>query len=121
MFQTFRTVILFARPVAEVSESIIRLHERNLEAADLNLLVQCSQRFDNSSNELRMIAPTQLMLPHAQHPPAPGAQRPIHEFIPHDVCVEFLDPELTVVGGDVGMLWTLMPEAAVNEDYEAMF
>jgi hypothetical protein len=60
------------------------------------------------------------MAPKAQNPPASTGKQAVHETVANHVAGDFLSPIWAVSQGHAAMPWTTVPEAAINEDGQAL-
>ena len=68
-----------------------------------------------------MIFSGKLVFPDPQHPPPGPPQRPRHQTITHLIHLQFSFPEQTIVGRQVEMFRTTVPETTVHENRELEF
>ncbi len=59
------------------------------------------------------------MLPNPQHAPSGAPQRARHQQIPRAIGGKFAPPERAIVGRQIGMLRTTMPETAIHQNRHA--
>lgn len=74
------------------------------------------EQAEESSDEARLVAFGEFVLPHPNHPPAASAQRAVHAAIAGLVGRELLTPKRSVGLGLGRVLGAAVPEAAVDED-----
>lgn len=74
------------------------------------------QQSPNATDAPGLIFPRQFMLPNPQHAPAAMAQGARHQPVAFLVGRELFQQERPVVRGQVRVLWTTVPEAAIDKD-----
>jgi hypothetical protein len=75
-------------------------------------------RFNSADTDRRLFG--QVVFPNSQDVPAVFSEGACDKPIPCHVGRQFLFPEWPVVHWQVGMPWASMPEAAVNENNDAL-
>lgn len=78
---------------------------------------QCNLNFPNAH-----LAPFgQIMFPYAHYAPPFFSQEAIYLQISGLICKQFFLPKGTIVDRHIAMLWTAVPEAAINKDCQLDF
>ena len=90
------------------------LRERGGENVDLR------QSPAEAGEEAGFVLGLQLVFPNPQHAPAEGAERAGDEAVAGSVAGNFFAPELGILLGLGGVERAAVPEAAVDEDGEAV-
>jgi hypothetical protein len=74
----------------------------------------------NPLNQPTLVLLNQLMFPNTHHSPPHAEQRPRYEGIPRGVAGNFSLPVTSIAFRHPTVLWTTMPEAAINKDCDFM-